>query len=85
MECGDLGGGRARALRVRADQGQQRAKRDCAHELEGRGFNVDRRKIELDQPLKALGEFDVPIKLHKEVTVHIKATVTKQDSEEKPA
>jgi large subunit ribosomal protein L9 len=58
---------------------------DIAHELEGRGFNVDRRKIELDQPLKALGEFDVPIRLHKEVTVHIKATVTKQDSEEKPA
>ena len=58
---------------------------DIAHELEGRGFNVDRRKIELDQPLKSLGEFDVPIKLHKEVTVHIKVTVTKQDSEEKPA
>jgi large subunit ribosomal protein L9 len=58
---------------------------DIAHELEGRGFNIDRRKIELDQPLKALGEFSVPIKLHKEVTVQIKVTVTKQDSEVKPA
>jgi large subunit ribosomal protein L9 len=58
---------------------------DIAHELEGRGFNIDRRKIELPQALKALGEFDVPIKLHKDVTVHIKATVTKEAGEEQPA
>ena len=58
---------------------------DIAHELEGRGFNVDRRKIDLEQPLKQLGEFSVPIKLHKEVTVQIKVTVTKQDSEEPSA
>ncbi len=54
---------------------------DIAHELEGRGFNIDRRKIELDQPLKTLGEFTVPIKLHKDVTVQISVTVTKQESE----
>ena len=47
--------------------------------------NIDRRKIELDQPLKSLGEFNVPVKLHKEVTVQIKVTVTKQDSEEQSA
>jgi large subunit ribosomal protein L9 len=58
---------------------------DIAHELEGRGFNIDRRKIELDQPLKSLGEFSVAIKLHKEVTVQIKVTITKQDSEEQTA
>jgi large subunit ribosomal protein L9 len=58
---------------------------DIAHELEGRGFNIDRRKIELDQPLKALGEFSVAIKLHKEVTVQIKVTITKQDSDEQSA
>ncbi|PSH04843.1 MAG: 50S ribosomal protein L9 [Acidobacteria bacterium] len=52
---------------------------DIAHELEGRGFNIDRRKIELEQPIKSLGEFNVPIKLHKEVTVQIKVTVTKQE------
>ncbi len=55
---------------------------DIAHELEGRGFNIDRRKIELDQPLKSLGEFEVPIKLHKEVTVKIKVAVTKEAGEE---
>ena len=58
---------------------------DIAHELESRGFHLDRRKIELDQPLKSLGEFDVPIKLHKEVTVQIKVAVTKQASEEPSA
>jgi len=58
---------------------------DIGHELEGRGFNIDRRKIELEQPLKALGEFSVDIKLHKEVTVQIKVTITKQDSDEPSA
>ncbi len=58
---------------------------DIAHELEGRGFNIDRRKIELVQPLKALGEFEVPLKLHKDVIVNIKVAVTKEASEETPA
>jgi len=58
---------------------------DIAHELEAHGFQLDRRKIELDQPIKALGEFSVPIKLHKEVTVQIKVAVTKQASEEPTA
>ena len=58
---------------------------DIAHELEGRGFSIDRRKLELDQPLKSLGEFSVGIRLHKEVTVEIKVVVAKQDSEEHSA
>jgi large subunit ribosomal protein L9 len=58
---------------------------DIAHELENKGFRLDRRKIELDQPLKALGEVSVAIKLHKEVTVQIKVTVTKQEGEEPSA
>jgi large subunit ribosomal protein L9 len=51
---------------------------DIAHELEGRGFNIDRRKIELDQSLKSLGEFTVRIKLHKDVNVQIKVAITKE-------
>ena len=58
---------------------------DIAHELEAKGFTVDRRKIELDQPLKSLGEFSVALKLHKDVTVQIKVAVAKQDSEEPSA
>ncbi len=54
---------------------------DIASELESRGFNLDRRKIQLNEPLKNLGEFDVPIKLHKDVTTHIKVTITKEAEE----
>ncbi len=51
---------------------------DIAHELEHRGFNIDRRKIQIEEPLKALGEFTVPIKLHREVTTTIKVTIAKE-------
>jgi large subunit ribosomal protein L9 len=51
---------------------------DIAHELEHRGFNIDRRKLQLEEPLKALGEFTVPIKLHREVTTTIKVTIAKE-------
>jgi large subunit ribosomal protein L9 len=55
---------------------------DLAQALEGKGFNIDRRKILLDVPLKTVGEFDVPVKLHREVTVNIKAVVKKEAAEE---
>jgi large subunit ribosomal protein L9 len=58
---------------------------DIAHELEGRGFKIDRRKIELNQPFKTIGEYTVPIKLHKEVTTNIKVTVVKEASAEEVA
>jgi large subunit ribosomal protein L9 len=48
---------------------------DIAHELEAKGFTVDRRKIALDEPLKTIGEYHVPVKLHREVTAHVKVTV----------
>lgn len=48
---------------------------DIAHALELQGFTVDRRKISLEEPLKSLGEFHVPVKLHREVTSHVKVTV----------
>ena len=51
---------------------------DIAHELEARGFNLDRRKIQLDEPLKALGEFTVDIKLHRDVVTSVKVTITKE-------
>ena len=53
---------------------------DIAHELEAQGFKVDRRKIHLEEPLKTVGEFHVPIKLHREVTAHIKVTVKGEEA-----
>jgi large subunit ribosomal protein L9 len=51
---------------------------DIAHALEAKGFTIDRRKIDLDVPLKTVGEFNVPIRLHKDVTVTVKVTVGKE-------
>ena len=48
---------------------------DIAHQLEAKGFTVDRRKISLEEPLKTIGEYHVPVKLHREVTSHLKVTV----------
>lgn len=54
---------------------------DIASALEGKGFTIDRRKIHLDDPLKSLGEFHVPVKLHREVTAHVKVTVSPEGGE----
>jgi large subunit ribosomal protein L9 len=54
---------------------------DIADALAKKGFDVDRRKIQLHEPLKSLGEFTIPIKLHKEVTAHFKVTIEKEAAE----
>jgi large subunit ribosomal protein L9 len=54
---------------------------DIAHALELQGFTIDRRKISLEEPLKTLGEFHVPVKLHREVTTHLKVTVKGDDAD----
>jgi large subunit ribosomal protein L9 len=55
---------------------------DIAHQLEEKGYAIDRRKISLEEPLKTLGEFHVPIKLHRELTSHLKVTVKGDQPEE---
>jgi large subunit ribosomal protein L9 len=57
---------------------------DIADALEAQGFEVDRRKIQLDEPLKSLGEFSVAIKLYREVTAHVKVNVLAEASEAAP-
>ena len=54
---------------------------DIAQQLEQKGFTIDRRKMQLDEPLKQLGEFHVPVRLHREVTAHIKVTVKAEEGE----
>ena len=51
---------------------------DIGDALDKKGFNVDRRKIQLHEPLKSLGEFTVPVKLHKDVTTHLKVVIEKE-------
>jgi large subunit ribosomal protein L9 len=52
---------------------------EIAQQLEQKGFNIDRRKLQLEEPLRQLGEFHVPVKLHREVTAHIKVTVKAEE------
>lgn len=52
---------------------------DIVAELAKQGFTVDRRKVALDDPLKSLGEYHVPVKLHREVTAHVKVVVKSDD------
>jgi large subunit ribosomal protein L9 len=58
---------------------------DIAAGLESQGFEVDRRKIQLAEPLKSLGDFIVAIRLHREVTAHVKVKVQAEAGEEAPA
>jgi large subunit ribosomal protein L9 len=58
---------------------------DIAAGLEAKGFEIDRRKIQVDEPLKSVGDFSVAIKLYREVTAHIKVTVLAEATEEVPA
>ncbi|HUD15157.1 MAG TPA: 50S ribosomal protein L9 [Terracidiphilus sp.] len=58
---------------------------DIAAALAAKGFEVDRRKIVLNEPLKTVGDFDVAIKLHREVTAHIKVKVLAEAGSEAPA
>jgi large subunit ribosomal protein L9 len=51
---------------------------DIASLLKEKGFDVDRRKILLPDPLRALGEAHVPVKLHRDVTAQLKITVVKE-------
>lgn len=51
---------------------------NIAELLSSKGFEIDRRKILLEEPLKALGVYEIPIKLHSEVEAVIKVWVVKE-------
>ncbi len=50
---------------------------DIAHQLEAQGFSVEKRQIDLHEPIKALGVYRVPVKLHADVKPEIKVWVIK--------
>jgi len=58
---------------------------DIAADLAAQGFEVDRRKIQLGEPLKSLGEFTVPIRLHREVTARVRVKVLAEAGSETEA
>src|SRR5205807_9964247 len=52
--------------------------KDVAEALEKKNFTVDRRKIQLDEPIKQLGEHKVSVRLHRDVTAEITVNVVKE-------
>jgi large subunit ribosomal protein L9 len=50
---------------------------DIAHQLEAQGFHVEKRMIDLHEPIKALGVYKVPVRLHADVKPEIKVWVIK--------
>jgi large subunit ribosomal protein L9 len=58
---------------------------DIVAELATKGFEIDRRKVALSEPIKTVGETTVSIKLHREVVAQIKVSVVAEASEETAA
>jgi large subunit ribosomal protein L9 len=54
---------------------------DIAEYLKGKGFEIDRRKLILPEPIKTIGDHKVPLKLHREVTVPLVIKVVKEGVE----
>ncbi len=51
---------------------------DLAEALAAQGYNIEKRKIVLADPIKVVGEYEVPIKLHREVSATVKLAVKKE-------
>ena len=51
---------------------------DLATALEKQGYNIDRKKIHLDEPIKQLGDYKVAVRLHREVSIDVPVHVVKE-------
>ena len=54
---------------------------DIAEALSVKGFDVDRRKLQLAEPIKKVGEFEVPLRLHRDVPTQLKVKVVAEGAE----
>jgi large subunit ribosomal protein L9 len=58
---------------------------DVVDGLTALGFEIDRRKVHMPEPFKRLGQYDVPIRLHRDVTVTIKVNVVAEGEQKAKA
>jgi len=58
---------------------------DIAERLAAHKIEIDKRKIQLDEPIKTVGEYQVPIRLHREVSVPVKVVVEAEAEPEQPS
>jgi len=76
---------KALALTIRAKAGEEGklfgsvTSMDIADAAKAQGVMIDKRKIHLEEPIKRLGEFTVPVKLHTDVMVDLKVTVVAEE------
>lgn len=52
---------------------------DISEALQAKGYTVDKRKIVLADPIKLVGEYEIPVKLHREITASVKLAVRKEE------
>lgn len=52
---------------------------DISDALAAKGYNVEKRKIALADPIKVVGDYEVPVRLHREVTASVKLAVKKEE------
>ena len=67
--------GKAIAAQIRSEVSER------VRPLAERGIEVDRRKILVEHPIKYLGEYTIPVKLHRDVTAEIRIQVVREESE----
>jgi large subunit ribosomal protein L9 len=53
--------------------------KDVADALAQKNFTIDRRKVLMDEPIKQLGEFKIPVRLHRDVTAEVTVQVVKEE------
>ena len=51
---------------------------DISEALAAKGFTVEKRKIALTEPIKVIGEYEIPVKLHREIAANVKLSVKKE-------
>jgi large subunit ribosomal protein L9 len=51
---------------------------NIADALEKQGYNIDKRRIELEEPIKRLGDYQVSVKLHRKIAAEVKVSVVKE-------
>ncbi len=51
---------------------------DISEGLAAQGYTIDRRKVQLKEPIKLIGEYQVPIKLHRDIVASVKLTVSRE-------
>ena len=82
VDLGQLLGGVSVTIAQKAGENDQLfgsvTAKDVADALAAKNFTIDRRKVQLDEPIKQLGEHKVPLRLHRDVVIEITVTVVRE-------